>query len=81
MGPLLRPPCCICSHPWASTPTVGPRSRCVRVPAVRTWNPIDAPAAGRGVVPDLDVRETRADWLAGRDRVLERALAETRASP
>jgi C-terminal processing protease CtpA/Prc len=30
---------------------------------------------GRGLHPDIEVKSSRADVIAGRDRVLERAIA------
>ena len=65
----------------AEGPTAGvifflklPNSRIVvRVPALRSWVNVDNPEPGMGVMPDIVVRPTAEDWLAGRDVVLERA--------
>ncbi|MFK7959656.1 MAG: S41 family peptidase [Phycisphaerales bacterium] len=47
----------------------------VRVPLLRSWVNVPHPPAGLGVEPDVLIRPTVADWLAGRDPVLEAALA------
>ncbi|MEN6560277.1 MAG: S41 family peptidase [Acidobacteriota bacterium] len=53
-----------------------PRSRIrVSVPLVRTTMAVDGYPGDRGLVPDFPVRPTIGDLLAGRDPVLERALA------
>ncbi len=46
----------------------------VRVPAIRSVSGMNDAAAAGGLTPDVDVRSTLADELAGRDPVLEAAL-------
>ena len=47
----------------------------VKLPALFERNSVEEFAPGLGVTPDVLVEETVADFLAGRDRTLERALA------
>ncbi|MEM9314338.1 MAG: peptidase S41, partial [Pseudomonadota bacterium] len=53
----------------------------VRVPAQRVVHAIDDPVEGRGFDPDIAAPTTLADWRAGRDPALERALAEATREP
>lgn len=47
----------------------------VRIPVLRQWLNVERFEPGLGVVPDVEVLETVDDWRAGRDVVLEAALA------
>lgn len=51
----------------------------VRVP--NFWNRmnIDSFTPGQGVAPDIEVKPTFADWMAGRDRAMDVALGKPRA--
>lgn len=50
----------------------------VRVPLVRSYTDIRSFTPGLGVAPDVVVRPTLDDWLAGRDPVLEAAVSGER---
>lgn len=51
-----------------------------RLPAQRGYNNVSNFVEGRGIIPDIEVKQTLSDWQADKDKILETAIAHIKSN-